>query len=157
MGNHGPAYYKRYPKAFEKFTPVCTSVELEKCSLEEISNAYDNAILYTDYFLSKVIAFLKSNDDHFETAMVYVSDHGESLGENGLYLHGLPYAIAPEAQTHVPAILWFGRNYHVDRTEMRGHVSHPYTHDNIFHTVLGLMEIQSSVYKQDLDLVHHRD
>jgi lipid A ethanolaminephosphotransferase len=157
MGNHGPAYYKRYPKAFEKFTPVCASVELEQCSLEEISNAYDNAILYTDYFLSKVIAFLKHNDDHFETAMVYVSDHGESLGENGLYLHGLPYALAPEAQTHVPAILWFGRNYHVDRAELRQHVSHPYTHDNIFHTVLGLMEIQSSVYKRDLDLVHHRD
>lgn len=157
MGNHGPAYYKRYPKEFEKFTPVCATAELDQCSLEEISNAYDNAILYTDFFLSKVIGFLKGNNSRFETAMVYVSDHGESLGENGVYLHGLPYFMAPDAQTHVPAILWFGKNYPVDREALRRHVSHAYTHDNIFHTLLGLVEIQSSVYKPELDLVHHQD
>lgn len=157
MGNHGPAYFKRYPQEFEKFTPVCASSELDRCSVEEIGNAYDNAILYTDYFLSRVIAFLKQNDAGFETAMVYVSDHGESLGENGLYLHGMPYMIAPQEQTHVPAILWFGKNYHIDRGDLRLHMSHPYSHDNIFHTILGLVEIQSEVYRPELDLAHHED
>lgn len=157
MGNHGPAYYKRYPKEFEKFTPVCKTGELNKCTIEEINNAYDNAILYTDYFLSKVIEFLKNNTSQFETAMVYVSDHGESLGENGLYLHGLPYFMAPDTQTHIPAIMWFGDSYPVDRVALRGHMSHEYTHDNIFHTILGLVEIESSVYRKELDLVPRQD
>ena len=108
MGNHGPAYYKRYPKEFEIFTPVCKTNQLEECTKEEISNAYDNAILYTDYFLSKVIIFLKSYSKNYETAMIYMSDHGESLGENGIYLHGLPYFMAPDAQTHIGALMCFG-------------------------------------------------
>lgn len=94
-GNHGPAYYRRYPPAFERFTPVCTTNQLNECSREAIVNAYDNAILYTDAFLAQVIALLKKNDPHFETAMIYMGDHGESLGEQGIYLHGLPYAMAP--------------------------------------------------------------
>ena len=88
MGNHGPAYYKRYPKEFEKFTPVCKTNQLEQCTQEEVSNAYDNAILYTDYFLSKVINFLKPYSNTYETAMFYMSDHGESLGEKVFILHG---------------------------------------------------------------------
>ena len=90
MGQHGPAYYKRYPASFETFTPACQSNQLETCSGDEINNAYDNSILYTDFFLSEVIKVLKRNEQKFESAMFYVSDHGESLGENGLYLHGLP-------------------------------------------------------------------
>ena len=104
MGNHGPAYYKRYKKEFEIFAPVCKTNQLENCTKDEISNAYDNAILYTDYFLSKVINFLKPYSQNFETSMFYVSDHGESLGENGIYLHGMPYFIAPEAQKHVASV-----------------------------------------------------
>ena len=96
MGNHGPAYYKRYPKEFERFTPVCRTNDLGSCSSEEINNAYDNVILYTDHVMSQVIAILKANDEQFETSMLYVSDHGESLGEYEVYLHGLPYALAPE-------------------------------------------------------------
>ncbi|MBK9130169.1 MAG: phosphoethanolamine--lipid A transferase [Gammaproteobacteria bacterium] len=157
MGNHGPAYYKRYPREFERFTPVCATNELDQCSGEEIGNAYDNAILYTDYFLSRVIGLLKQNTDRFETAMMYVSDHGESLGEKGLYLHGIPMVMAPEAQTHVPMILWFGDSYHVDRAALRAHAAHEYTHDNLFHTMLGLVEIESQVYRRDLDLVNHED
>jgi len=95
MGNHGPAYSKRYPPAFERFTPTCTTNQLNECTNEEIGNAYDNAILYTDAFLARVITLLKNNSQKFETAMAYFSDHGESLGEYGLYLHGLPYAMAP--------------------------------------------------------------
>ena len=111
MGNHGPAYYKRYPKAFEKFTPVCQTNQLEECSQEEISNAYDNAILYTDDFLVKSIKLLKKYDTTHKTAMIYMSDHGESLGEKGIYLHGLPYFMAPDAQKHIPALMWLNDSF----------------------------------------------
>jgi len=154
MGNHGPSYYKRYPPEFEKFTPVCTSNQLEECSRESINNAYDNAILYTDYFLSQVIGFLKQYQNTFETGMLYVSDHGESLGENGLYLHGLPYFIAPDSQRHIPAILWFGKN--VDKMDMNSLLKikdHTYTHDHLFHTILGLMNVETSVYDHRLDML----
>jgi lipid A ethanolaminephosphotransferase len=99
----------------------------------EISNAYDNAVLYTDYFLSKVIALLKENSQ-FETAMFYISDHGESLGENSIYLHGLPYFMAPENQKHIPAIMWFGEGFNIDRKRMREAARERYSHDNLFHT-----------------------
>lgn len=153
MGNHGPAYYKRYPEAFDKFTPVCRTSQLEDCSTEEINNAYDNAILYTDYFLSKVIALLKQNDDRFETAMMYVSDHGESLGEHGVYLHGLPWIMAPDAQKDVSAVLWFGENFDETQvTAVQKNSTQPWSHDNIFHTVLGLLEIDTAVYDRDKDI-----
>lgn len=111
MGNHGPAYYKRYSAEFEKFTPVCETSQLEECSTEALNNAYDNAVLYTGYFLSEVIEFLKQNDKAFVTGMFYVSDHGESLGENQLYLHGLPNFVASDVQRHVPAVLWQSENF----------------------------------------------
>lgn len=114
MGNHGPAYYKRYPKDFEKFTPACQTSELSTCETSEIVNAYDNAILYTDNFINETINLLEENNNNFETAMFYIGDHGESLGENGLYLHGMPYMLAPEEQTHVPLIAWFGSSSHID-------------------------------------------
>ncbi len=122
MGNHGPAYYKRYPEMFERFKPVCKSSQMEACSSGEINNTYDNAILYTDYFLSRVIALLKQNTGKFETAMLYVSDHGESLGDGGIYLHGLPYFMAPDAQIHIPAILWFGDSFHIDIDSVKNNI-----------------------------------
>ncbi len=160
MGNHGPAYYKRYPKEFEKFTPVCQSNQLEQCSREEINNAYDNAILYTDFFLSETIKLLKRNNNDFEAALLYVSDHGESLGENGLYLHGLPYMLAPDSQKHVPMLMWFGDNFdsnEVDLDLLKQKSSQKYTHDNIFHTILGLLEINSEIYDPALDIIPHHD
>jgi lipid A ethanolaminephosphotransferase len=155
MGNHGPAYYKRYPKSFERFTPVCETSQLEECSEEQINNAYDNVILYTDYFLEKVIDLLKKNSGTFETAMFYVSDHGESLGEKGVYLHGLPGFLAPEEQTHVATILWFGDNYdEIDTESVRKKAGRDYSHDNVFHTVLGLMEVNTELYNRDLDIIY---
>lgn len=151
MGNHGPAYYKRYPKEFEKFTPVCQSNQLESCSTTEIINAYDNAILYTDYFLSKSIDFLKKYENNYQVAMFYVSDHGESLGENGLYLHGFPYAIAPEVQKRVPAVLWFGDGFNVEKKSID--TKQAYSHDNYFHTVLRLLDIESSVYDESMSIL----
>jgi len=154
MGSHGPAYYKRYPPEFRKFVPDCESNQLQDCSEAEISNAYDNTILYTDYFLAQVIDFLRDNDDRFETAMLYASDHGESLGESGVYLHGLPYWIAPDEQTHVPVILWFGKNFDdVGLEALRQMRSESLSHDNIFHTLLGFFEISSGIYDGRKDLL----
>jgi lipid A ethanolaminephosphotransferase len=155
MGNHGPAYYKRYPPAFEKFKPACKESNLGLCSREEIGNAYDNAILYTDHFLAKAIDLLKKNDSGFETALFYVSDHGESLGENGLYLHGLPKTIAPEAQLHVPAIMWFGSRFHAANSPaLREKSRISFSHDNVFHTMLGFFEMQTSTYRPDKDMLN---
>lgn len=159
MGNHGPSYYKRYPKAFEKFTPVCKSNQLEQCSSEEINNAYDNAILYTDYFLSKAIQLLKNNKIEFESSLLYASDHGESLGEKNLYLHGLPYMIAPDTQTHVPMIMWFSNSFNnrerVGFEALKKKRHKPLSHDNLFHTILGLMGIKSSVYNEKMDIIEY--
>lgn len=154
MGNHGPAYYKRYTKPFEKYTPVCKTNQLEQCSKEEITNAYDNTILYTDTFLTQVIALLKGNDERFATGMFYLSDHGESLGENGLYLHGFPYAIAPEAQKHVPAVMWFGKQFKIDKAKMADSAKEPQTQDSLFHTLLGYLDVNTTIYQPRLDLLH---
>ncbi|MCT7529742.1 phosphoethanolamine transferase [Aliarcobacter cryaerophilus] len=156
MGNHGPAYYKRYPKEFEKFTPVCKTNQLENCTQEEISNAYDNAILYTDYFLSKSINFLKKYNESHETALVYISDHGESLGENGIYLHGMPYAFAPKEQINVASFIWLGdgaMEHEYDKTKLKSYKDEKFSHDNLFHTLLGLFEIKSEVYKKEMDIL----
>ena len=152
MGNHGPAYYKRYPESFKKFTPVCETNQFEECKKEETGNAYDNAIIYTDYFLSKVIVMLKRNPQ-FETAMFYISDHGQSLGENNLYLHGLPYFMAQDTQTHVPAIMWFGDGYKINKEILKKTATKTFSQDNIFHTLLGFMEIETSVYDKDMDII----
>lgn len=144
MGNHGPAYYKRYPAEFEKFTPVCRTNELSECSSEEIANAYDNAILYTDYFLSQTIEFLKKYDDDYETAMLYISDHGESLGEMGLYLHGAPMAFAPDVQTHVAAVGWVGQRFDIQPSDLSRLENVPLSHDNLFCGLLLAFEVESS-------------
>lgn len=155
MGNHGPAYYKRYPASFEKFSPVCETNQFDECTVEEINNAYDNALLYTDYFLSQTIELLKRNSKEFNTAMIYMSDHGESLGEYGVYLHGLPYSMAPDTQKHIAAVAWFGESFKLDPKILRDKSKNQYSHDNLFHTVLGLMEVETSVYDAGLDIIHH--
>lgn len=148
MGNHGPAYYKRYPKEFEHFTPVCKTNELANCTREEIDNAYDNAIRYTDYFLSQVVTLLKKYDESHETAMLYVSDHGESLGEYGMYLHGAPKAFAPEAQTHVASVVWFGSNFDYKLADLRPYEKDRLTHDALFCTLLMAYELDTPTCSQ---------
>ena len=155
MGNHGPAYFKRYTKEFEKFTPTCKTNQLEDCTQQEITNAYDNAILYTDYFLYNVIGFLKKYDDKYDTAMIYMADHGESLGESGVYLHGLPYFMAPDAQTHIGAIMWFGKHMSkvIDADALRQRSKKTYSQDNLFHTLLGIFNVKTKVYDPDMDML----
>lgn len=156
-GSHGPEYYKRYPPAFNKFKPVCRSNRPQECSRQEIINAYDNTILYTDYFLSRVIEFLQAQSQHYQTAMLYMSDHGESLGENGLYLHGFPYIIAPREQKHVPYLLWLSPDIakaeQINTTCMQATKNHAVSHDNLFATVLGMMRVQTQVYRPAQDLL----
>jgi len=161
LGNHGPAYYARYPKEFEKFKPVCASSDLGRCTQQEIFNAYDNAILYTDYILSKAIDLLKAENNR-NVVFIYLSDHGESLGEGGFYLHGLPYAIAPKDQTRAPMLMWFSDQFIKENKYSKECLMHrakePAHHDNLFHTVLGLMNIQTSLYDVNWDLgakCHH--
>ena len=143
MGNHGPEYYRRYPKEFERFTPTCKSSDLKNCTQQEIDNAYDNAILYTDFFLSQVIDFLKKYDDQYETAMLYVSDHGESLGEHGIYLHAAPYIVAPKEQTHIPAIVWMGQHFDYKIDQLNPYRDYPLSHDDLFCMLLVGFEMDS--------------
>jgi lipid A ethanolaminephosphotransferase len=156
IGSHGPAYYARYTDKFRRFTPDCRTPQLTDCSIEEVVNAYDNTILYTDDFLAQVIGILQKHQQTETGAMLYMSDHGESLGENGLYLHGAPYAIAPPEQTHVPLIAWLPEAYRsrsgLDSACLKALKGNHYSHDNYFHTVLGLMNIETSVYKPDMDM-----
>lgn len=155
-GSHGPAYYKRYPADFDKFQPACKTKQLQNCSSEEIINGYDNTILYTDFFLSKLIGMLKNYSDQYNTAMLYISDHGESLGENNLYLHGLPYFIAPEEQTHIPFFVWlsdeFENNNAIDSSCLERSSGSTYSHDNLFHSILGAMGVQTGIYTKELDI-----
>ena len=156
MGSHGPTYYKRYTDDFKKFQPTCDTSDLQKCSKEEIVNTYDNTILYTDFIISSVIDILKKFPQ-YETGLIYMSDHGESLGENNLYLHGLPYAIAPDEQTKVPFLVWLSPQLKqaakLDTVCLKKDARlGSYSHDNLFHSILGLLDIQTKVYNPKLDV-----
>jgi len=156
MGSHGPAYYKRVPDNFRKFQPECKSNALQKCSREQVVNSFDNTILYTDYFLAQAIQWLKKSETTSAPALLYVSDHGESLGENNVYLHGLPYRVAPDVQKRVPWITWlsprFEKQSGLINTCLKNKTDTALTHDNYFHSVLGLMNVSSEVYQEKLDV-----
>ena len=156
LGNHGPSYFRRYPAAYARFQPACQSDDLRLCSREEIVNAYDNALLYTDHVLASLIGTLQAHAGRVDSFMLYVSDHGESLGEKGLYLHGVPYAIAPDEQTRVPMTLWWSAGWRahqgLDPACLRHRASAPVQHDHVFHTVLGLLDVRSRVYEPAWDL-----
>ncbi|HDX3451918.1 TPA: phosphoethanolamine--lipid A transferase [Campylobacter coli] len=151
QGSHGPTYYKRYPNEFKKFTPTCDTNELSKCDSEALINTYDNTLLYTDYLLSEIIKLLKEKKD-YESSLLYLSDHGESLGENGIYLHGMPYAIAPSYQTHIPVIFW--SNDKKLMTTAQNHKGLKLSQDNLFSTLLGYFDVKTTVYESDYDLLN---
>lgn len=155
-GSHGPTYYREYPAGFGRFQPVCKSVDLNECSQESLVNAYDNTIVYTDHFLAETIKILQAVPKSAST-MIYMSDHGESLGEHGFYLHGAPNSVAPDAQRVVPFLVWmsptFSESKEVSAKDMLAKA--PFGDDNIFHSVLGAFGGSSSVYKPPLDLFSH--
>jgi len=155
LGNHGPSYFRRYPPSMARFTPACEHDDLQRCTRQEIVNAYDNALLYTDHVLARLIAMLAANADHTDSVLLYVSDHGESLGEKGLFLHGMPYPIAPEVQTHVPMVMWLSAgapaSLGLDAACLRQQAELPLGHDHLFHTVLGLLDVHTALYERAWD------
>ena len=156
LGSHGPAYGRRYPASFGIFTPFCTQLSPTDCTAEEVANAYDNTIFYTDYVLGQLIKKLQARSDEIDSFLFYASDHGESLGENGIYLHGLPYAIAPAAQTNVPFIFWASNGFQLNSLNnsrlMPEFDAERRSHDNISHSLLGLYEVNASSYQRQLDI-----
>ncbi|WP_421211792.1 phosphoethanolamine transferase [Aeromonas sp. 600479] len=157
MGSHGPTYFRRYPVGERAFMPDCPRSDIENCSNEELVNTYDNTIRYTDKVVGLLIDKLKSLESQYNVGLVYLSDHGESLGAMGLYLHGTPYKFAPDDQTRVPLLTWFSPQLQADRQLDMGCLaaeasSQRFSHDNLFHSMLGIMDVQTRVYDNKLDL-----
>lgn len=156
LGSHGPSYHDRYPPAYRRFKPTCDTNQLQQCTQQQILNTYDNTIAYTDHVLDRIISVLESHADRIDPVMLYISDHGESTGERGVYLHGLPYFMAPDEQTHVPMIAWISDGYaaahDVDRACLEAGRARKLSHDNLFHSVLGLLDIKTAVYNPAMDM-----
>ncbi|WP_165404574.1 phosphoethanolamine transferase [Pigmentiphaga kullae] len=156
MGNHGPRYYLRYPPAFQRWAPVCTTANLAQCSRESIVNAYDNGVAYADHVVARAIDMLVNLDSH-DAGLLFVSDHGESLGENNVYLHGLPHLIAPAFQKKVPQVLWLSpalkKSLNVDMACLDGISRQPTSHDSLSHLLLGMMNIKTERYEPSLDFL----
>ncbi len=154
MGSHGPAYYKRSPAALKQFKPECSSHALQNCPPEQIVNAYDNSVLYADHFLSQTVKWLQAQNR--PTSLMYVSDHGESLGEKGLFLHGMPYSMAPKEQIHVPMVVWLSKPLQRQRgwttACLKSQADKPLSHDNLFHSLLGLAQVQTGLAQPALDI-----
>lgn len=150
IGSHGPTYYRRYPAEFAKFSPDCPRSDIQNCDSQALINTYDNTIAYTDYVLGEIVNTLKNVPN---ASMLYLSDHGESLGEKGLYLHGFPYQIAPQEQTHIPMLFWASKfedsGY---RNCIKNLANHPYSQDNLFDTLLGLSSVKSITYQPTMDI-----
>ncbi|WP_313118771.1 sulfatase-like hydrolase/transferase [Pantoea septica] len=158
MGSHGPAYYRRYPPQFRQFTPTCDSNQIQDCDHQALMNTYDNTLLYSDDMIARTIDMLKGLSDRFNVALVYLSDHGESLGEHGMYLHGAPYLFAPSQQTHIPLLLWmsddYAKTYGISQACLRQQApTAEVSQDNLFHTLLGMFNVQTSEYQPQLDMI----
>lgn len=155
-GSHGPAYFQRYPAEFAQFKPGCDTAEVQTCTYAQTVASYDNTILYTDHILGKVVDALKAEPD-VDSAMMYLSDHGESLGENDVYLHGADWATGPSQQKHIPMLMWLSPGWvrdsgiRLDCLDQRR--TQPASQDNLFHTLLGFFGTKTEVYKPELDLL----
>lgn len=158
IGSHGPTYYQRYPDAYKKFISTCDTNEINRCDSQTLINTYDSTILYVDTIVNKAITLAKSYQNKYNTTVIYLSDHGESLGENGIYLHSMPYSVAPEEQTRVPFLLWLSDGYQaahaVNYPCLKQQASqNTYSHDNLFHSLLGLFSVQTQLYEPALDVI----
>lgn len=160
MGSHGPNYYERYPENYRNFKPECRQKDVQNCTRKEVINSYNNTILYTDHLLASLINKLITQEKNYNTGLIYISDHGESLGEKGLYLHGMPYIMAPEYQKIVPMIMWLSPGLTQEKK-----INSPclynkatngvFSHDNLFHSVLGVLNIETNEYNAKLDIFHN--
>jgi lipid A ethanolaminephosphotransferase len=152
-GSHGPAYHTQYPPEFEHFSPVCATVQIQNCSAEELVNAYDNTIVYTDYILRRTIDILESLE-RTAAVMIYISDHGQALGEGGVYLHGLPNSIAPDVMRDIPFLVWMNTAFRDWRGLTPADLERAPTHtmDHVFNSVMGAMGAESPVYRPAFDI-----
>ena len=154
-GSHGPAYFERYPQQDRKFTPTCDTNQMQDCTREQLLNTYQNTVVAQDAMLADTIALLQQIPG-ISPAMLYLSDHGESLGEKGMFLHAAPYAVAPDEQTHVPMVFWGSKDFYADRgldaACLKAQAGKPHSQDNLFHSVLGAMDVKTALYQRDLDL-----
>ena len=155
-GSHGPAYSEHYPQSAELYTPVCKKKDFPYCPQEALINVYDNSIYYTSMFLAQAIEKLQKLSKSYNTIMIYISDHGESLGENGMYLHAAPYDTAPKEQKDIPFLIWLpdsvAQDFNIDKACLKAQATKAYSHDNIFHTLLGLSGIKTKYYDSKLDI-----
>lgn len=155
-GSHGPAYSEHYPKEAERYTPICEQKDFPSCSQESLVNVYDNSIYYTSMFLAQTIEELQKLSSQYNTAMIYISDHGESLGENGMFLHAAPYDTAPKEQKDIPFLVWisdsFAKDFGINKSCLKARASRPHSQDNIFHSILGLSGIKTNIYDISLDI-----
>ena len=155
--SHGPKYADKYPKEFEVYKPVAKNVEEGQKSVGLLINAYDNTILYTDFLVDSLINMLRSMTD-WNSAMIFISDHGESLGENKMFMHGLPMKLAPKVQYEIPFLVWTSdhfRDYKPISTEKdapEGQLPAVLDQHYVFHSVLNLLSIQSPAYNKDYDI-----
>lgn len=157
MGSHGPAYHRRYPASFSRFQPACEDDDFSACTREQIRNAYDNSLLYTDHVVATLIRMLQANSAVVDSAVIYVSDHGESLGEGNLFLHGMPYALAPAEQLRVPMLMWLSAGFQqrvpLQHGCLQRRADAPASHDNLFSTLLGLLDVRTALYDPAWDLL----
>ena len=147
--SHGPQYADKYPKEFEAYKPVAKNVEEGEKNVAMLVNAYDNTIRYTDYLLSNLIDTLRSMDD-WHSAMIFISDHGESLGENKVFMHGLPMKIAPRVQYEIPFLVWTSKDFR--RYKPDSQLPAVLEQHYVFHSVLNLLSIQSPAYDETFDV-----
>lgn len=156
MGSHGPAYFKRSKTPYQPFQPTCNSNAIQGCSTEELKNSYDNSIVYTDHVLAQIVETLKQQTQ-YQTGFWYLSDHGESTGEHGLYLHGAPYSMAPTQQTHVPMLMWFSDAWKQQNTHqvscLKGQTSQARSQDHLFPSLLSLLDIKTQVIEAKNDML----
>ena len=149
-GSHGPLYYKQYPDEFNKYQPICKT-DIKDCEIQNVINSYDNSILYTSYLLSEFIDFLKQQKNYDNILLLYISDHGESFGEQNMFMHAGPYILTKYEQWKVPMFIWI-RGYSIDKSCLMRVSNKEISHDNIFHSLLGLFSIYGDYYNQELDL-----
>ncbi|MBK0063299.1 MULTISPECIES: phosphoethanolamine transferase [unclassified Acinetobacter] len=156
-GSHGPAYYNRTTTDFSPFQPTCKTSAIQTCDRQKLINSYDNTIVYTDHILSEIIQSIDKNK-HYQSALWYLSDHGESTGENGIYLHGTVYALAPSQQTHIPMLMWFSNDWKMQHDAhiecLKSKQNQVLSQDNLFPTLLSLLDIQSSVINAQLNILN---
>ena len=144
--SHGPKYADKCPEEFHVYQPV-----------DNLVNAYDNTIRYTDFLLDGLINTLRGLTD-WHTAMIFISDHGESLGENNMFMHGLPMKLAPKEQYEIPFLVWTSDNFRRYKPTAQsqeapaGELPALLEQHYIFHSVLNLLSIESPAYNEKFDI-----